>query len=324
VPPNISRTRDLSPPPQDRHPQVDLDRQTIRGVKVCGLVSRSGRRYPVEVLQEALPLYQGAPLNDSHLRTGEKFRGYSDRMGWIENPRLEADGIYADVRYNPEHGKAKSLVWWAQNNPRAVGLSHDITFEKDFGPQGEIIVRKIHSVIGVDLVADPNTNDGLREAMDDTAIAPSTPEPGEDGYEAYIGKAITAIVMDKALSAGEKKKKVLAALKLLDDAAEPAPENKPNPGADSNSDTGEAKEAMIAAAVEKAIGKGMAGFSASVDRLVEAMAAKPSAELKPAPKIVAAAREAIDVTEPVTSNGKPKAAPPTKDLVSAIRSQSQW
>ena len=46
--------------------RVDRGAGIIRGVKILGLESRNGRRYPAETLLRAVELYDGAKVNVNH------------------------------------------------------------------------------------------------------------------------------------------------------------------------------------------------------------------------------------------------------------------
>jgi len=62
--------------------------------------------------------------------------------------------------------------------------------------------------------------------------APTGGDEGED-FASHLGNAIMAIINDASLSAADKRKKVLGALKLMDDNAEPAePAAEPEPDGD--------------------------------------------------------------------------------------------
>ena len=172
------KQRDASPPTQSL--RVDKENNLIYGVKICGLTTRDGsRRYPIETLRRASNLYEGAPVNLSHLKDGERHRDFEDRIGWLKNIEVREDGTYGDFHYNPHHPYANALLYFAEKNPRAIGLSHDIDQDSDMDFDGHQVVTRINYVYGVDLVADPNTTEGLREAMD-MSKKPEGSKPTED------------------------------------------------------------------------------------------------------------------------------------------------
>lgn len=137
--------------------QVDRDAGVIRGVKLCGLESRNGRRYPIETLQAALPLYENIPCNVNH---GDSTA--EDRLGCFRNPRLQEDGIYADLHYLKSHAMADKLAEAAERMPHILGFSHNAEGAGQF-IEGVWVIEKIEKLNSVDLVADPATTNGLFE-----------------------------------------------------------------------------------------------------------------------------------------------------------------
>jgi len=146
--------------------RVDRARSLITGVKVLGAESANGRRYTPEALRQAVGLYEGAAVNVDHIDSAR--RSYRDRIGRLQNARLDADGVYADLLINPKHPLAEQLLWDAEHCPRNVGLSHDAEGRTRID-QGLVIVEAITKVRGVDLVAEPATTHGLFE--DAAAVA---------------------------------------------------------------------------------------------------------------------------------------------------------
>lgn len=136
----------------------------IKGVKVIGLTSTNGRRYTVEALRRAVPLYENVVVNVDH-NCAEAGRRYGDRIGRLKNARFNGDGIYADLVYNPAHPEADGLRWWAENDSRAVGLSHQAQVRSNWTQEGIEEVYAISEVVSVDLVANPATTKGLMESI---------------------------------------------------------------------------------------------------------------------------------------------------------------
>jgi hypothetical protein len=165
---------------------LDIDEATcsIRGVKICGLQGRNAfkRRYPIQVLEACAKEYEGKLINVDHVENGKTYRRFDDRFAWAEGVHTKSDGLYGTLRYNPEHPKAKQFLWWAKNNPGAIGLSHDAILEQSPELDGTITVHKIVRVIGIDLVADPSTTNGLHEAieMDPTVTTTDTAATASD------------------------------------------------------------------------------------------------------------------------------------------------
>ena len=144
--------------------RVDVEAGVIRGVKLLGLESSNGRTYLKEAVARAAHLYEGAKVNVDHpVGKAGTPRSYSDRIGIIENVRVEPDGLYADFHANPKHAMWEQLAWDAANSPQSVGFSHNIR-AKTAVRNGKIVVEEIVTVSSVDIVADPATTRGLFES----------------------------------------------------------------------------------------------------------------------------------------------------------------
>lgn len=143
---------------------VDRTAGVIPGVKLLGAVSARGREYPRDVMQKAMPLYEGVCVNVDHVDPGER-RSLRDRIGVIKNVALREDGLYGDFHFNPKHALAEQVAWDAENAPQKLGFSHDAR-----GPSkvrgGKVVVESIDKVLSVDLVANPATTGGLFESLD--------------------------------------------------------------------------------------------------------------------------------------------------------------
>jgi len=225
---------------------------TVPGCKILGFKSRNNRTYTREALIKAAHKYEGVKVNLDH-NTGTDPRKFSERFGRMVNVRMQNDGLYGDLQFNPAHPLAEAFKWWIKNDPTAIGLSHNATAEVQNTATGGEIVTEIRDVDSVDLVADPATTQGLFESYtertrlmneDETGMAPppaintdmdAAPAGGDEGedFASHLGNAIMAIINDTSLSAADKRKKVLGALKLMDDNAEPAePAAAPEPDGD--------------------------------------------------------------------------------------------
>ena len=147
--------------------RIDRRRGIINGVKILGLTSRNNRRYPLETLVAAIPLYQNAKVNLNHPEHNPtEPRRYQDRFGLVRNVRIvQNEGLFADFHFNPKHQYAEQLLWDAENAPENVGFSHNIEAEVVQESDG-MLVKKILTVRSVDLVADPATTQGLFESCE--------------------------------------------------------------------------------------------------------------------------------------------------------------
>jgi hypothetical protein len=151
----------------ERPLEIDEGNHVIRGVKVLGANARNkGRKYPRRVIEAARQLYQNKPVNINHPRNDDVHRDFNERFGWLDNVRMGDDGLYADLHFNPEHEKAAAVLWFARHNPRMLGLSPDHSIRESVDPKdGARTVTEIVRVHAVDLVADPSTTNGLKEAL---------------------------------------------------------------------------------------------------------------------------------------------------------------
>lgn len=145
--------------------QVDKQACIIRNVKLLGFISKNGREYTPEAIKEAVPLYEGVPVNVDHTIDNKVPRSVHDRLGRLINVHfVEGEGLYGDLVYLEKHPMAERLVEAAERMPDAMGFSHsaDGLVRKLKG--GIEQVYKISKVNSVDLVADPATCNSLSES----------------------------------------------------------------------------------------------------------------------------------------------------------------
>jgi hypothetical protein len=143
---------------------VDETGHVIKHAKILGKTSINNRDYGPAINPKALTAYEGAPVFAGHVgKPGQSRNGsYGDRIGTIRSPSIEADGLYGNIHYNPEHPLAKSLVWEAKNEPKNLGLSHHADLA--YRDRNQSIVESIEHVHSVDLVNRPATTNGLFES----------------------------------------------------------------------------------------------------------------------------------------------------------------
>ena len=160
---------------------------TVPGCKILGFKSRNNRTYTREALIKAAHKYEGVKVNLDH-NTGTDPRKFSERFGRMVNVRMQGDGLYGDLQYNPAHPLAEAFRWWIKNDPTAIGLSHNATAEVQNTATGGELVTEIKDVDSVDLVADPATTQGLFESyrMKQVTEDHNHPTPGEtEGFRAF-------------------------------------------------------------------------------------------------------------------------------------------
>lgn len=247
--------------------RVDRASGVIYGVKVLGKTSPNthgksnvtGTDYLANSHHSLVGLIEsetgGMRVNKNHTERANpnRDRTVSERIGWLENPRVEAGETYADFHVLKEDPDAAKLFEAAERNPHcfAMSINADGHYEiKD----GRLQIDKFVRVKSVDVVADGGSTVSLAEskqakgkpmkileALEAVKLSkkqivklfemespllkpgmdmPAEPEEGseeEENYEAHLGKAVVAILHDETLDQEAKKKKILAILKLTGD-----------------------------------------------------------------------------------------------------------
>lgn len=148
---------------------VDAENGVLHRVKLLGRTSRNGHEYSDRALKEAAGFYRGLNVNIDHpdRKTPNAERKVSERFGQIGDTRVEADGVYGDVKYLKSHPSAGMVAESAQTMPGAFGFSHNAEGKK-VRQGNKWVVESIESVRSVDLVANPATTAGLYESLDET------------------------------------------------------------------------------------------------------------------------------------------------------------
>lgn len=143
---------------------VDETNHVIKHVKLLGKTSINHRDYAPAIKPAVLGAYENAPVFAGHVKQpGQSRNGnYGDRVGTIRGASIEADGLYGNLHYNPEHPLAKAIVWEAKNEPKNLGLSHHADLA--YRDHKQSIVESIEHVYSVDLVNRPATTNGLFES----------------------------------------------------------------------------------------------------------------------------------------------------------------
>ncbi len=162
---------------------VDEANGVVHNVKVLGMHSVNGRKYPKKVIEAARHKYEGAKVNVDHARNDHDPRRYSDRFGRLSGVRCKEDGLYADLHYNPKHQLAEQFAWDARHAPENVGLSHVIEATAKRS-NGEMTVEEISRVVSVDIVADPATTKSLFESQQHNTEDDPMPEITVDAVKA--------------------------------------------------------------------------------------------------------------------------------------------
>lgn len=220
---------------------VDREKGVISNVLVCGHKSANGRSYPWGKGLTCDPAkYEGKPVKLNH---GSK--GVESLLGWLENVTVDDEGRpRADLRVNPEHPHGKSVLWFAENNPRQFGLSH-VAICRTRMERGTEVIEDVQEVESVDLVDSPATTQSLREGTMPTTFKKFLESVGTAKHGPRCRKwAASKIVREMDEMSGAP----------MDLPAPPAPDAS-EPDADEA--TTAAFKAAISAVVDKAMSGGM-------------------------------------------------------------------
>ena len=94
--------------------RIDRTAGLIKGVKLMGLESRNGRRYrtPAAEIFENIQIRMDhhGKENGPEMPTDPSFR---DIWATTTNVKVDATGVYADLKYNKAHPLMESILWWA-------------------------------------------------------------------------------------------------------------------------------------------------------------------------------------------------------------------
>jgi uncharacterized protein (UPF0147 family) len=134
----------------------------VKNVKVLGLYSKNNRVYPQSTMQAALAKYEGSLVNLDH--KPNEHRSVMDRFGQIVNVRLEENGIYGDLVFNPAHPYAPAFKYFVDYQPDALGISHAAICKTKMERDGTELVQEIVELESCDIVANAATNKNIFES----------------------------------------------------------------------------------------------------------------------------------------------------------------
>ncbi len=147
-------------------PRVDLATGVIHGAKMLGRVSKNGREYSDQALDDATRLYEGAVINIDHPNPKDnKPRGFLEGCAVATNVQRKADGVYGDLNTISKHRDTPVLLEWAEKWPDKFGLSHNAD-GVEINRGGKRIVESLERVISVDVVRNPATVNSIFESED--------------------------------------------------------------------------------------------------------------------------------------------------------------
>lgn len=153
-----------------QHIMISFERATVRknvieGVHLVGFQAKNRRstelapyKYKESALRTAAPLYDNADVYMSHGK-GTDERPIESKIGFVSNSKFkEGVGVVGDLVLNEKHPFFEAIIWWAENKPSKLGMSHVATNLYNSKENAVVEVRKVHSV---DIVSSPSTTDGL-------------------------------------------------------------------------------------------------------------------------------------------------------------------
>jgi hypothetical protein len=228
-----------------------IDRQAgiLHGVKVLGEVSLNGQRYARAALENARQLYEGTRVYIDHpdRHSPNVERSLGDQVGWLQNVRLESDGLYGDLHFVKSHPMAAFVCEMAERAPGKFGLSHNaVVTESANDPNTYARIERVRSV---DLVCKPATTKGIFES-ELGAGGPASSENwswrifAERAQKVFQSK--TSTVPDKVKEVGRLAKVLLESQVTIDAImkGENLPDESSDEAAGGTSDNGTGDETM--------------------------------------------------------------------------------
>ena len=156
--------------------QVDEEGLILKNVTLLGRVSKNGRIYSEQAMNDAVKLYSNAPYFVNHPTKAEMkenfgVRRVQDLAGKVVNPRRDGDMVRGDVHLLPNVPATTQILAIAKTMPEQAGNSHRVDARvlksKSGGPE---TVEGLNRVFGMELVTAPATTSGLYESEDDPPI----------------------------------------------------------------------------------------------------------------------------------------------------------
>jgi|GEM_PF-1446640 len=171
--------------------EATVEGNIIQNVSLLGSVSRNGRVYTREAMQDAVRLYNGVQVFADHPSyndlTGTGGRKFMDLAGKILNTRLSGDRVRGDVHLIAGHSVGENLKTIAEQMPDLVGFSHRAKGESETAEDGTVVIKRLTEVKALEIVVDPATTDGLFES--------TIEQPEEQGEEEM--KDLKAVTMEE-------------------------------------------------------------------------------------------------------------------------------
>lgn len=137
----------------------------IRNVALSSTVSRNGYTYSEKAFQDAVALYENAPVFIDHDLKKPKERSVRDLAGTVLNPKYNpiTKRMMGDIQaLGTESGKF--FIELARNRPPKVSMSHVVMGKRN---KAKNIVESLHEVLSVDVVTGAATTTSFSEQETD-------------------------------------------------------------------------------------------------------------------------------------------------------------
>ena len=169
----------------------------ISDVHILGFSSKNKKAgnkytYSEEAVREAAPLYEGIDVFVNHTKKDNEVRDLRDKIGFLEGVYFkEGVGLKGDLVLNEKHDFYEQFIWWADNRPSQIGLSHHAggVFNRT-----KHLCESIQFVRSVDVVTKPATTEGLFESLQEGVIEESiTEDKVKERFYTIIRKSMQMI-----------------------------------------------------------------------------------------------------------------------------------
>jgi hypothetical protein len=156
--------------------EAEVNGLVIQNVSLLGRTSLNNRVYSEQAMQDAVRLYDGAPVyidhpTDDELDARGGIRSVHDFAGRVRNPRKVGDRVRGDIEVLDREPTRSLMLSVAKQMPEQAGMSHRARGELTRTDDGKDRVDSLLSVEAVEFVMEPATVAGLFEAVTRTGEA---------------------------------------------------------------------------------------------------------------------------------------------------------
>ena len=176
-----------------------IDGDVLKDVHLVGFKSSNKAKgqtepytYAAEALKAAVAagLYNDVVIGMDHQKDENAVNNKaSNRIGVTSNARfVESKGVVGDIKLNPLHPMSKSIVWWAENYPNKMGLSHVAKVRFSESTNSVVEISKVDII---DFVGNSSTTAGI--FAESTNITPVELGEGNEKLYTVIEAAVSSI-----------------------------------------------------------------------------------------------------------------------------------